>query len=189
MDFDSALVLAEDPKVYRPSEDSRLLLESIALERGERFLEIGTGTGLVALHAARLGPTVATDANREAAVLARANARRHGLSVQVVQTNLAAGLRGPFDVVAFNPPYLEGRPRDELDRAWAGGEQGSEVSIRFLSDLPRILRPGGRAYLLLSRANREARALAESMFQSRRVATKRLFFEDLDVLELRVRGP
>lgn len=175
--------------VYRPSEDSRLLLESIVLERDERFLEVGTGAGLIALHAARLGPTVATDANREAVFLARVNAHRNALRLHVVRTNLAAGVRGPFDVVAFNPPYLEGRARDDLDRAWAGGEEGSEVALRFLKDLPRLLARRGRAYLLLSRANRSAREYAASAFEVRVVSTDRLFFEDLDVLEIRLRGP
>lgn len=189
MDFDPRIVIEDDPQVYRPSDDSRLLLESVRLGRGERFLEVGTGTGLVALHAARLGPTVATDANEAAVRLARANARRNRLPLQVVRTNLAAGIRGPFEVVAFNPPYLEGRPRDELDRAWAGGNEGSEISLRFLGDLPRVLGAEGRAYLLLSRANAEARRSAETAFQVRLVSSKRLFFEDLDVLELRRRGP
>ncbi len=189
MDFDPGIVVTEGPLVYRPAEDSLLLLETIRLEHGERFLEVGTGTGLVALHAAGVGPVVATDANREAVTLARANARRNHLSLQVVLTNLAAGLRGPFDVVAFNPPYLEGRPRDALDRAWAGGDQGSEISLRFLGDLPRILAPAGRAYLLLSRANHAARVLAESKYLARVAASRRLFFEDLDVLELSPRGP
>lgn len=189
MDFDPGLTIDEDPKVYRSNEDSRLLLESIVLDRGERFLEVGTGTGLVALHAARLGPAVATDANAAAVRLTRTNARRNRVPLEVVRTDLAAGVRGPFDVVAFNPPYLEGRPRDELDRAWAGGAQGSEVSVRFLSDLPRVLAAGGRAYLLLSRANEGARSLAESMFRGRPVASQRLFFEDLDVLELSRRDP
>lgn len=189
MDFDARLAIAEDPQVYRPSDDSRLLLEAVTRGRGDRFLEVGTGTGLVALHAARLGPAVATDANEAAVRLARANALRNRLPLQVVRTNLAAGVRGPFDVVAFNPPYLEGRPRDEVDRAWAGGEGGSEIALRFLSDLPRLLVPTGRAYLLLSRANAEARRVAETMFRSRSVSSRRLFFEDLDVLELRLQGP
>ncbi len=189
MDFDPGIQVGEDPSVYRPSEDSRLLLEAIRREAGERFLEVGTGTGLVALHAARFGPAIATDANRDAVGLARANARRNGLPLQVVRTNLAEGIRGPFDVVAFNPPYLEGRPRDELDRAWAGGDQGSEISLRFLGDLPRILRADGRAYLLLSRANVAARRRADAEFRVRVVASRRLFFEDLDVLELRPRDP
>jgi release factor glutamine methyltransferase len=189
VEFDPAIRIADDPRVYRPSEDSRLLLESIRLEPGDRFLEVGTGTGLIALHAAKRGYAAATDANRDAAAVARANASRNGLTLHVVWTNLAAGVHGPFDVVAFNPPYLEGGARDELDRAWAGGVQGGEVAIGFLSDLPRILAPEGRAYLLLSRANAVARSLAESMFEGRLVSSKRLFFEDLDVLELRRRGP
>ena len=189
MDLDPAIDIVEDPKVYRPSEDSRLLLDSIRLETGERFLEVGTGNGFVALHAARRGFTAATDANRDAVTVTRANARRNGLPLHVVRTDLASGLRGPFDVVAFNPPYLEGRPADELDRAWAGGDRGSEVSLRFLRDLPRILGEGGRAYLLLSRANRSARAFAEARFAVRLVSTKRLFFEDIDVLELTRRDP
>lgn len=189
MEFRPGILVEYGPAVYRPSEDSRLLLESVVLERGERFLEVGTGAGLVALHAAHLGPTVATDANAESVQLAQANARRNAVTVGIVRTDLAAGLRGPFDVVAFNPPYLEGPPGDELERAWAGGYQGSEIAVRFLSDLPRILAPTGRAYLLLSRANRPARMLAESMFRTRLAASKRLFFEDLDVLELRPRGP
>lgn len=188
VDVDSSLVVDEDARVYRPSEDSRLLLSSIRLDRGERFLEVGTGTGLIALHAARVARVVATDASADAVRLARANARRNHLPLEVVRTDLAAGVRGPFDVVAFNPPYLEGPPGDALDRAWAGGDRGSEISVRFLSDLPRVLAPAGRAYLLLSRANEPARSLADSMFTATCVASRRLFFEDLDVLEVRHRS-
>lgn len=189
MDLDPRIAIGDDPAVYRPSEDSRLLLRAIAMAAGERFLEVGTGSGLIALHAARRGPAVATDANRAAVVLARANARRNRLPLQVVWTNLVAGVRGPFDVVAFNPPYLEGSARDDLDRAWSGGVEGSGIALRFLEDFPRILAPAGRAFLLLSRANTIARGFAESAFRARVVASQRLFFEDLDVLELRHRDP
>ena len=189
VELDPNIVVGEGPLVYRPAEDSLLLLASIPLGPGERFLEGGTGTGLVALHAARHGRAVATDANREAVRLARANARRNGLPLDVVLTHIMAGLRGPFDVVAFNPPYLEGPPEGNLDRAWAGGHQGSDVSLRFLADLDRVLAPQGRAYLLLSRANETARQDAEARFRMRIVATKRLFFEELGVLELTRRGP
>lgn len=189
MQLDPGIAVGEGPLVYRPAEDSLLLLQSISLDPGERFLEVGTGTGLIALHAARRGRAFATDANREAVRLAWANARRNELPLGLVLTHLMAGLRGPFDVVAFNPPYLEGPPQDDLDRAWQGGHQGSDVSLRFLADLGRVLSLKGRAYLLLSRANEAAWRAAEERFRVRVVATKRLFFEELEVLELTRRGP
>lgn len=58
---------------------------------------------------------------------------------------------------------------------------------RFLEDFPRLLRPSGRAYLLMTRSNHTARALAESRVHVRVAASKPLFFEQLDVLELRGR--
>ncbi len=189
MRLDPEVAVGEGPLVYRPAEDSLLLLDAISLDPGERFLEVGTGTGLIALHAARSGRAVATDANRDAVRLARANARRNGLALGVVLTHLTAALRGPFDVVAFNPPYLEGPPQDELDRAWQGGHQGSAVALRFLEDLERVLSPKGRAYLLLSRANEPARRAAAERFHVRVVVSQRLFFEELEVLELTRRGP
>ncbi len=189
MDLDPGLVIDQGAGVYRPSEDTRLLAEAVVRAPGESFLEVGTGTGFVALHAARRGPVVATDVNRAAVELTRANAQRNGLPVDVVRTHLAAGVRGSFQVIAFNPPYLEGEPDGPLDRAWAGGRGGSAVALEFLSDLPRILASGGRAYLLLSTANTAARKEAGRRFRVRRVARQRLFFEELEVLELRHRGP
>jgi len=189
VELDPRISIADGPSVYRPAEDSLLLLGSISLGTGERFLEVGTGTGLIALHVARRTRAVATDVNREAVRLARTNACRNGLALDVILTDLMTGLRGPFDVVAFNPPYLEGHPRDDLDRAWQGGREGSDVSLRFLEDLGRILSPQGRAYLLLSHANDTARAAAAARFRRRVVGSRRLFFEELEVLELTRRDP
>ncbi len=184
---DPEVVVEERPTVYRPSDDSYLLLGAVSVAPGERFLEVGAGAGLVALHAARITDATATDMNPDAVGLLRGNARKNRLALEVARTDLMAGLRGPFDVVAFNPPYVAGKPSDGLERAWHGGEAGSEVAMRFLKDLPRVLAPEGRAYLLLSRENAPARELAESSFRVKVLMSKALFFERLDVLELRQR--
>ncbi len=189
MRADLGIAVSQSAEVYRPSEDSYLLLGAVSVAEGERFLEVGTGTGLVALHAAKAAAAVATDVNPAAVALARENALHNGIRLDVVLTDLMAGLRGPFDVVAFNPPYLEGGPLSPLERAWQGGEAGSEVAVRFLKDLRRVLAPRGRAYLLLSATNAPAMGFARSAFATRVVASKRLFFERLDVLEIRVRPP
>ena len=107
------------------------------------------------------------------------------MALDIVWTDLMAGIKGPFDVVAFNPPYLEGRATSALERAWDGGADGSEVSLRFLNDLPRILSPSGRAYLVVSRENVRAREIADAMYRVTVLASKPLFFERLDALELR----
>ncbi len=52
---DPEVVVEDRPTVYRPSDDSYLLLGAVSLAPGERFLEVGAGTGLLALHAAGIG--------------------------------------------------------------------------------------------------------------------------------------
>jgi release factor glutamine methyltransferase len=185
VDFDPNLVIDEDPEVYRPSDDSYLLLAAVSVQPGERFLEVGTGTGLIAIHAAKLTPAIATDVNASAVRLAQENARRHGVELGLVRCDLMSAFRRPFDVVAFNPPYLEGRPEDNLDRAWHGGDRGAEIATRFLRDLPRVLSPRGRAYLVLTGTNEGAWLAAMSDFTAEVVLSKAMFFEQLSVLELR----
>lgn len=171
--------------MYPPGEDSYLLLQAVEVNPGERFLEVGTGSGLVALHVARVVRAVATDANPAAVRLARRNATSNGLTLEVLRCDLMSALRGPFDVIAFNPPYLAGSPTDDLDRAWLGGDAGSEVALRFLADLPRVLAPRGRAYVLLSKANAPARSFAESAFRVEVRASRPLFSERIEVCLLR----
>jgi release factor glutamine methyltransferase len=79
-------------------------------------------------------------------------ARRAGL--EVVRTDLFAAVRGPFDLVLFNPPYLptlpEERIEDWLEYALDGGESGRVVIEQFAAGVGRILAPGGRILLLVS---------------------------------------
>lgn len=115
------------PGVYPPSDDSLLLAESVQ-PRG-RVLEIGTGSGVVAIHLAKQGhKVVATDINPEAIANARENSRLNGVEdrVEVVRTDLMDGIKGPFDTVVFNPPYLPSRPLGELRGI---GELGAAMGL------------------------------------------------------------
>ncbi len=189
MELDPAIRVEEDGQVYRPAEDSYLLLRAIEIGPASSFLEIGTGTGLIALHAARDVRTVATDISPFAVSLARANAQRNGLSLQLVQADLFRGLHGSFDVIAFNPPYLPLRPRGEwLDHAWSGGVGGDEVVLRFLRDAHRYLTEGGVVYLLMSSQNRESLRVARTAFEAEELATEALFFDEIAVYGLRPRS-
>lgn len=139
--------LALHEEVYRPAEDTFLLARAVhaALRPGQRFLEVGCGAGLVGLVAARAGADVtATDLNPHAVALALHNARQNGLRVRAVQADLLEGLEGPFDVVAFNPPYLPTTPADyvpgPLNLAFDGGPDGNATVLRFAAQVG-ALRP------------------------------------------------
>jgi len=173
--------------LYEPREDTYLLLDRAVVRRGERVLEVGTGPGLVALHAAAEGARVtASDFDPRAARCAQENAVRNGLELGIVVSDLLSGLRGPFDLVMFNPPYLPAEDGLAPDRRETGGPQGDELSMRFVNELPRVLAPGGRAYLVTSSLQPQGRlaAMAEDRFGVEVAGATRHFFEEISVLTL-----
>ncbi|MFA4861008.1 HemK2/MTQ2 family protein methyltransferase [Methanoregula sp.] len=143
--------MSHDPaQVYQPEADTFLLLRAALAEvrPSDRVLEIGTGSGHIARHLSPVAEVVATDINPHAACCAR------GYGVEVVRTDLAAGIRGPFDLILFNPPYLPTLPEERIDDwleyALDGGITGREVIERFAAEAGRILAPKGGILLLIS---------------------------------------
>jgi release factor glutamine methyltransferase len=140
-----------DPRqVYQPEADTLLLLRAALAEVqvGDRVLEVGTGSGTIAAGISGSALVVATDINPHAASCARAR------GVEVVRTDLVFGLRGTFDLILFNPPYLPTLPEERIDDwleyALDGGESGRVVIERFAAEAGRVLTPRGRILLLVS---------------------------------------
>lgn len=140
------------PSVYRPQADTHLLAAALAHEElGPRtnVLEIGTGTGALALHAARRGAAVtAVDVSWPAVVTARINALRHRLTLRVLHGDFAERTEGwRFDLVMTNPPYVPAPatslPPHGPQRAWDAGPDGRMVIDRVCDTAPLLLRPGG----------------------------------------------
>ncbi|MFD0126744.1 HemK2/MTQ2 family protein methyltransferase [Streptomyces virginiae] len=140
------------PGVYQPQADTRLLAAALADEDlGPRteVLEIGTGTGALALHAAARGAQVtAVDVSWTAVATARLNAWRHRLPLRVLHGDFEARITGRrFDVVFSNPPYVpapDNRPPSRgPERAWDAGLDGRAVIDRICAEAPALLRPGG----------------------------------------------
>ena len=107
------LVLATDRRALVPRPETEIVVERcLALLAGReapRVLEVGVGSGAIALALADEHPgarVVATDLSTDALALARENAARLGLEVELVEGDLFAGLEGPFDLVVSNPPYV-----------------------------------------------------------------------------------
>jgi release factor glutamine methyltransferase len=140
-----------DPtQVYQPDADTYLLLEAAKKEvkPGDRVLEVGTGSGLISHELANLAGIVATDINPHAVFCARK------AGIDVVRTDLTCGIKGVFDLILFNPPYLPTQPEermyDWLEYALDGGESGRAVIERFALTVGEVLAPGGRILLLVS---------------------------------------
>jgi release factor glutamine methyltransferase len=149
------------PGVYRPQHDTRLLGQALrreTLRPGSAVLDIGTGSGALALLAARMGAEVcATDVSWRAVLTARMNAARHGQRVRVRRGSLAAAHRRAFDLVVSNPPYVPvpvpvagWAPGRRRARAWEAGRDGREVLDRLVAAAPGLLRPGGVMLLVHS---------------------------------------
>ncbi|GAA0289292.1 methyltransferase [Streptomyces polychromogenes] len=140
------------PGVYRPQADTRLLAGALAREPlwpGARVVEIGTGTGVLALRAAARGAQVtAVDVAWPAVLAARLNGWRRRLRLRVLHGDFAARTRGSrFDLVLANPPYVPGPdavlPTGGARRAWEAGPAGRAVIDRICTAAPALLRPGG----------------------------------------------
>jgi release factor glutamine methyltransferase len=172
-------------QVYPVLEDTLLLLGAALAEcrPGERVLEIGCGSGCISEELSRNAFVLATDISPHAV---RA-AREYG--IDVVRADLLSGIRGPFDLVIFNPPYLPTFPEDRIDdwleHALDGGPDGRAVLSGFIRSVGRVLAPGGRVLLLISSLTglREVEFLLdEAAFEHEIVLRQRIEGEDLLVI-------
>jgi release factor glutamine methyltransferase len=132
------LDLEVDPRVLIPRPETETLVEAAleALPRGARVVDVGTGSGAVALALKDERPDLevtATDVSQDALAVARANAARLGLDVAFAHADLLAGVSS-FDAVVSNPPYVEDDAelapeiaRHEPSLALRAGPEGLDV--------------------------------------------------------------
>ena len=139
-----------NPKVPRTGEFLASLLDANLVGRNFEVLDMGTGSGVCAMFAAKYARrVVAVDINPAAVRCAEINVLLNHLEhkIDVRHGDLFAAVPGErFDLILFNPPFLRGAPRDDRDRAW----RSSDVAERFAAGLRAQLNPGGFALVLLS---------------------------------------
>ncbi len=151
--------LSVTPDVLIPRPETELLVE-LALERVAvgslaRVLELGTGSGAIAVALAHERPdlaVVATDISEAALAVARRNARDHGAVIEFVNSDWFEALEpGRFDLIVSNPPYVaasdahleRGDVRFEPRLALVGGEDGLACIRIIAARAQSRLRPGG----------------------------------------------
>jgi release factor glutamine methyltransferase len=152
------LALRTDPRVFHPGQhfSSKILANYVAgLDlNGCKVLDMGTGSGVIGVTAARRGAhVIAVDINPHAARLAAGNAFALGVSadMRVVCSDLFAGLAGVpnFDWIIFNPPFYPRAAQQASEIAFNAGND-YEVVRRFLQQAKNFLAPAGKILLILS---------------------------------------
>jgi release factor glutamine methyltransferase len=112
------LELHVDRRALVPRPESELLVEcALALERGASLLDVGTGSGAIALACKDERPDLqvaGSDVSEDALALARANGQRLGLDVRWMHADLLGGLDEDYDAVVANLPYVAERERADL---------------------------------------------------------------------------
>lgn len=178
-------------EVYRPGKDSFLLKEVLEGQEldGKEVLDVGTGSGILALTAARKGAeATAVDINPDAVEETGVKARQEGVDIEVFESDLFGSVEGVYDIVVFNPPYVPVSEEDgsAAEKAWVGGEDGRETLDRFIEEVDDHLEVGGKALLVQSSRNdleETLEAFRREGFDSEVVEEEKLHFESLAVVK------
>lgn len=164
------LPLQVDARVLVPRPDTETLVDwALEVVKGRdrpTVLDLGTGSGAIALalqHARPDAVVDAVDASAEALAVARGNAQRLGLAVRFAQADWLAGAGSGYDLIVSNPPYIAaGDPHlpalaHEPSSALVSGADGLDDIRRIVADAPAHVVPGG--WLLLEHGHDQAAAV------------------------------
>ena len=178
--------------VYVPAEDSYLLAENLEIKEGQSVLEIGTGSGIVAMYASRLTDKITvSDINFDACELARKNFETNNIeNIEILFGNMFEPVeKRKFDVILFNTPYLPTEDDEVIDDtinyAFDGGLNGRKVIDLFLNEVGNHLNDGGIVQMIQSSlsGNEETLEKLDNLgFIAEIKASEHFFFEDITLI-------
>ncbi len=182
----------QEGETYDPGDDTFLLLRAALKEvkPTDCVLEVGCGRAVISGEVAKIARRViAVDINPHAVRIAK------NKGLEAVRTDLFKGLKGRFDLVLFNPPYLPTSYEEKVDGwinyAYDGGPTGRDTIDRFLEGLKDHLKTEGRALLLVSSADGIEEVLSKASAEGFEAfetddGPEKFFFEQLYVFKLRI---
>jgi release factor glutamine methyltransferase len=171
-------------EIYQPSDDSyffqNFLKKYLKKNKPKSYLDMGAASGILAETASKFidkKNILAADINPLAVKLLKQK------GFKSIKTDLFEKIKGKFDLITFNAPYLPLDKREPKDSqlATTGGERGDEISVNFLKQVKKHLDKNGKAFLLISSITPMDNL---KNFHPRIVAQKKLFLENLLILEI-----
>lgn len=174
-------------EVYEPREDSFFLADFLEkhLRKNKKrvnfYLDMGCGSGILSKTALKFlekEKVTASDINIDAVKVTK----KIGISVICSDLFKEFGKGEKFDLITFNAPYLPKNSKEPKESAIAttGGKRGDEVSVKFLKQAFKHLNERGKIFLLISSLTPLDKIYK---FNGKIVGRKKLFFEDLIILE------
>lgn len=136
--------------VFEPSLHGLFFADNIRVNKGEKVIDVGTGTGILAILAAKKGGvTCATDTVKESIELADRNAQRNHVEVDNRMGEFFADFTTQFDVIIANLPQKMLLNSKASVEGFNGGNGGNEILLRHLEAAPRHMRESSRMYIFV----------------------------------------
>lgn len=176
--------------IYEPAEDSYLLQKHVRDYALGRVLDMGTGSGILALTAItnpNAQQVLAIDQDDEVVKKLQEKIKKERIrKLEVRQSDLFLAVKEQFNLIIFNPPYL---PQDEgvTDKAIYGGKKGWEIADKFFHDVSCHLYPSGKILLLFSSLTNKQKIeeiISHHQFLWKEIDSMKVAFEELYVYEV-----
>ncbi|MBN1503191.1 methyltransferase [Candidatus Woesearchaeota archaeon] len=178
--------------VYEPSDDSHLLQKYVQeyTKKDSTVLDMGTGSGIQALEAAKKAEKViAIDINPLATEYAKKKAKKASIAnVRFIVSDLFEKVpKTKFDLILFNPPYLQKEVGIE-DKAIMGGKEGYELTVRFLESVAPYMKQDGKVLLVSSsliKQDKTVETIQKHLLEQQVLERNHIFFEDIILYEIK----
>ncbi len=168
--------------VYEPREDSFLAVSFIKRYAIGPVLDLGCGSGILAKEAMKHSRNVlAADIDEKSVSYCK------NQGINAVKSDLFSNIKGKFNLIIFNPPYLPEEKDEEKDIALAvsGGKKGNELIEMFLKDAKKHLNKNGKILLIVSSMAEDSEKLFKKYgYKSKMLKEEKFFFERLKLYVL-----
>jgi len=173
------------PGVFDPRTiTTKFFIKNMQIKHKSKVLDLGTGTGIIAIFAAKKAKKViAVDKSKKAINCAKQNAKINNINnIAFIKSDLFEKVKEKFDIILFQPPYIKGKAKKEIDHTFI---ENNTVK-RFLHVARKYLHKKG--YIIMSYSTlgelENMLKIAKTYYKINQIAKKRFLFEKIFLFKL-----